>query len=99
PIFTDDQTASVSCVPASGSSFPVGTTLVSCTATDPFGASDTCSFGVTVLDAEGPTIHSVSATPSVLSPPNHKMKAVTLQVDVSDNCDASVQGCHIVAIT
>ena len=99
PTVTDDETISSSCVPASGSSFPVGTTLVSCTATDPFGASDTCSFGVTVLDAEGPTIHAVAATPSVLWPPNHKMRPVVLQVDVTDNCDPAVQSCHITSIT
>jgi hypothetical protein len=39
---------SVICSPASGSSFPVGTTTVSCTATDTLGAMATCSFTVTV---------------------------------------------------
>ncbi len=42
----------VTCVPASGSFFPVGTTTVTCTPT--IGAG--CSFTVTVNDTEAPTI-------------------------------------------
>ncbi|MFY9609294.1 MAG: DUF4394 domain-containing protein [Blastocatellia bacterium] len=38
------------CVPASGSIFPVGTTTVTCTATDASGNTATCSFSVTVFD-------------------------------------------------
>ncbi len=40
-----------SCVPASGDSFPVGTSTVVCTATDATGASATCTFDVTVGNA------------------------------------------------
>jgi subtilisin-like proprotein convertase family protein len=39
------------CVPPSGSSFPVGTSTVTCTATDAAGNSASCSFTVTVFDA------------------------------------------------
>jgi hypothetical protein len=41
--------ATVSCTPASGSSFPLGTTTVNVTATDAAGNSTTRSFTVTVL--------------------------------------------------
>lgn len=37
------------CTPASGSPFPVGTTTVTCTATDNSGNTATCSFTVTVF--------------------------------------------------
>jgi len=48
PTVSDNCTvASVSCVPASGSNFPVGTTTVSCTATDAAGNSSVCYFTVT----------------------------------------------------
>jgi hypothetical protein len=40
----------VTCSPPSGSAFPVGTTTVSCTATDQTGNSTTCSFTMTVFD-------------------------------------------------
>lgn len=39
----------VSCSPPSGSFFPVGTTTVTCTVTDPCGGLATCSFDVTVI--------------------------------------------------
>ena len=41
----------VVCVPPSGSIFPVGTTTVTCTATDASGNTATCSFTVTVFSA------------------------------------------------
>lgn len=37
-----------SCTPASGGTFPAGTTPIACTATDAAGISATCGFGVTV---------------------------------------------------
>ena len=43
-----DPSPGVVCVPPSGSFFPRGTTLVSCTATDAAGNQDTCQFPVTV---------------------------------------------------
>src|SRR6185503_12292687 len=51
----------VVCTPASGSCFPVGTTTVTCTATDASGNTATCSFTVTVFnvclqDDANPTI-------------------------------------------
>ncbi len=44
------------CVPPSGSSFPVGITTVTCTATDAAGNSSSCQFLVTVNDTEAPFI-------------------------------------------
>jgi hypothetical protein len=51
PIITSsgcNGNVSVSCVPASGSTFPVGTTTVTCTATDQLQQTVMCSFTVTV---------------------------------------------------
>lgn len=69
--------------PPSGSTFPIGTTLVALTATDKAGNTATASFKVTVLDAP-PTITTL--TPSIASiwPPNKKMVPVTLNVVASD---------------
>ncbi|HKY05550.1 MAG TPA: HYR domain-containing protein [Blastocatellia bacterium] len=39
------------CTPSAGSIFPVGTTTVTCTATDQAGNTATCSFAVTVFNA------------------------------------------------
>ncbi|RKX21407.1 MAG: hypothetical protein DRP45_12355, partial [Candidatus Zixiibacteriota bacterium] len=46
--------ATISCSPASGSTFDVGQTEVLCIAGDIAGLADTCSFVVTVKDAEYP---------------------------------------------
>ena len=50
PSATDncDGSVAVVCAPASGSVFGIGTTLVSCTATDSSGNVGSCSFNVTV---------------------------------------------------
>src|SRR5262249_49272294 len=74
--------------PPSGSVFPKGTTTVTATATDASGNKATCSFTVTITDAQAPTISGVSASPSVLWPPNHQMVLVTINYAVSDNCDS-----------
>jgi HYR domain/RTX calcium-binding nonapeptide repeat (4 copies) len=44
------------CSPASGSTFPLGTTSVTCTATDAAGNTATGSFTVRVVDTQPPTI-------------------------------------------
>ena len=58
PTATDSQDTAVDvvCTPGSGSSFPVGTTVVTCTATDHAGNTDSATFTVTV------TQHSATAT-------------------------------------
>ena len=48
-------------------------------------------------DVLPPTVASVSASPNVLWPPNHKMVPVSLTVTASDNC--SVVTSRIVSVT
>lgn len=49
PAVTDGQgSVSVTCAPPSGENFPIGTTSVSCTATDSLNRTATCSFNVAV---------------------------------------------------
>jgi hypothetical protein len=47
---------SVNCTPASGSSFPLGTSSVTCTASDTCGTTTNCSFTVTVIHSNPPPI-------------------------------------------
>src|SRR5213075_2922620 len=63
-VVTTSAGASVVCTPATGSSFPLGVTSVTCTATDALGLTATCVFTVTVLDREPPRITSLTASPS-----------------------------------
>ena len=84
---TSDPEPTISCEPQSGSTFPLGETAVACTATDDFGHTASDSFSVIVVDSVSPIISTVSATPDVLAPPNHKLVEVTVSVQVSDMVD------------
>jgi hypothetical protein len=53
---TVDGSVSVTCVPASGSTFPIGATTVSCSAMDSHGNQSHGSFTVTVQDSTPPVI-------------------------------------------
>ncbi len=66
--------------------FALGGTPVVLTATDDKGASTTCSTTVTVLDTTPPSLSQVSASPSVLWPPNHKLIGVAIHYTAADNC-------------
>lgn len=88
------------CSPASGSTFPLGDTTDTCTATDNAGNKSDCSFTVTVVDTTPPFISSVSASPNVLWPSNHKMVPVTISISVTDVCDPNVgSNCQIISVT
>jgi uncharacterized repeat protein (TIGR01451 family) len=56
----------VACAPPAGSSLPLGSTGVTCTATDAAGNTASCSFAVTVTDTEPPVV----ACPANLTVPN-----------------------------
>jgi hypothetical protein len=66
--------------------YPLGNTTVTLTVTDSHGAMSSCTAIVTVVDETPPSITNVSATPSVLWPPNHRMVDVTVKYDATDNC-------------
>ena len=55
PTATDNCSATVSCSPASGSTFSNGTTTVICSASDPSGNTSFCYFFVTILDFSNPS--------------------------------------------
>ncbi|KAG2483217.1 hypothetical protein HYH03_017915 [Edaphochlamys debaryana] len=52
-----DLQPTILCLPASGTVFPVGTTVVNCTATDDFGNVGWNSFNVSVVDTTDPMIY------------------------------------------
>jgi hypothetical protein len=79
---------------ASGSAptvtLPLGKNTITLVVTDGNGGSDTSSVDVTVVDMTPPAITSVTASPATLWPPDHTMRAVSLSVIATDNCDAAV---------
>lgn len=52
--------------PPSGSTFPIGTTLISYLATDSAGNNNTCSFTITILDAQPLTIENCPVDTTVI---------------------------------
>jgi hypothetical protein len=95
PVGTDNCSGATTTQTAglpSGSSFPVGTTINTFTVTDASGAQTSCSFTVTVVDNEAPTITLNGQTP-VLWPPGHQYETIEvtdLVASASDLCDAGV---------
>ena len=67
----------------------LGTNGITVTVTDTAGNSSSCSTTITVVDTTPPVIGSVTATPNVLWPPNHKMVSVRVQAHVTDTCGPS----------
>ena len=84
-----DGNRPVTCSKASGSTFPLGTTNVQCSASDTRSNGSTASFNVTVRDTTAPTILGIDGTPrEVLWPNNHKMTTTTIIVSATDAVDA-----------
>jgi hypothetical protein len=87
-----DGPVAVNCIPSSGSMFPIGTTVVNCSASDHVGNQAHGIFTVTVLhaqaaDTEPPVIVSIVASPSQMTSPSGEMKAVSVATQVVDNSD------------
>jgi hypothetical protein len=56
----DGSSLTPTCSPVSGSTFPLGTTTVSCTVTDSGGLKDSGSFQVTVADTTAPVMPNIA---------------------------------------
>ncbi len=71
PAGTDEQggTAAVACLPASGSTFAVGSTTVTCTATDAVGHTGSGTFSVNVAVPAGSPTATASPTPTPTATP------------------------------
>lgn len=63
-----------------------GTTQVTLTARDAAGNTASFQFTVEAVDGEAPVISGLSADPSTLYPPNHKLRPVHIAYTLSDNC-------------
>lgn len=83
-----DGTDPVTCTPPSGSTFVLGATTVTCTATDQAGNPASKTFKVTVVDTTAPAL-TVPADLTV-SPKSAGGAPVTFAATATDNVDAAV---------
>ena len=82
-----DPAPKVECSPAASSTFPIGTTTVTCTATDKFGNTATSSFNVVVQDTAAPELHLPSDITVAAQGPTGAV--VKFSVTVTDADDRS----------
>jgi len=68
--------------------YPLGATNVLLTVKDPSGATSQATATVTVVDATGPDVSGVAASPNVLWPPNHQMVPIHIDYNTSDTCSS-----------
>jgi hypothetical protein len=92
---TDDTDTNVTivCNPPSGSVFPVGTTIVTCTATDDCGRTDRCEFPVRVIKDSGPPVLTCSSNIVVWTcdtAGDQTRAKVDYVVTATDDCDTNV---------
>ena len=83
-----DGSITPSCSPVSGSTFAIGTTAVTCSATDAHGNTGSATFHVAVQDTTKPTVTvplDNTTTTTVASG-----KSVTFSASASDNIDGSI---------
>ena len=83
-----DGSAPVACSPSSGSTFPLGTTSVTCTATDSHGNTATGTFNVTVVDTTPPTLNLPG--PIQTTATQNSKAAVSFQATATDLVDGSI---------
>tara|TARA_R110002072_G_scaffold192257_1_gene349144 strand:- start:24138 stop:31889 length:7752 start_codon:yes stop_codon:yes gene_type:complete len=83
---TDNCSAMVTYSQDPGTSFPVGTTTVTATATDPAGNTASCTFDVTVTDNEPPVAVCMDLTVQLDASGNASITPADIDGGSSDNC-------------
>jgi hypothetical protein len=90
---TPPDGAIVVCVPPSGVPYPVGDTLVTCTATYLDLRTATCSFTITVVDDEAPAL-TCPADITQANDPGQCAARVTWTIERTDNCPGVTLACN-----
>lgn len=85
PTSPNDASCSVSCTPPPRSTFPRGTSTVTCTVTDAFGNTAQCTFHITVNDS--PPRLSCPASITQSTDPDKCTAVVNYTVTATDDCE------------
>src|SRR5207253_6678999 len=86
--------STASCTPPSGSTFPKGTSTVTCQVTDASGNNSTdCTFTVTVADNQPPTVTCPGNITTTTAPDSCESAPQTYAATPSDNCPGSTTSC------
>jgi len=99
PTFTDNCTGGLVSLVAglpSGAAFPKGTTNVTWRATDAAGLTKTCSFSVTVLDNQVPTIACPASVTATAAAGECSTEVTYAAPTATDNC-GSIQGIFLLS--
>ena len=94
---TDDPQPLITCSHENGSLFPVGVTVVECSALDEWGMRGRTSFNVDVADLKAPEIEKAYATPDVLRA-DGGMYPIEVVVTAYDNLDPAPH-CYVFSVT
>jgi hypothetical protein len=101
PATAQDNCSTVTplCSPASGSTFPIGSTLDTCSGTDASGNTSTCTFTVQVVDTKPPVIQSLSASPDTVPASTKKNATVKVRVNVTSADLCTPPRCQITGVS
>lgn len=94
PAATDNCSISITSNFSPGATFPLGTTLVTYTASDASGNSSTCSFNVKVIDNTIPVITGCPTTITVAANASCKAIASWVAPIAKDNCPMTLTSDH-----
>lgn len=87
---SDADGDSLTIVQSPAAPYPLGTTTVLMTVSDPKGATSQATGTVTVVDATPPVVSGFLVSPSAqLWPPDHRMVDVLVDYGAADNCSAA----------
>ena len=88
------SSASVACLPPSGSTFPIGDTMVQCVATDACGNTNACTFLVKVMDMQPPAITCPLDIIASADAGQSSKSNVTYTATATDNCPGVIVACN-----